>query len=214
MPCSLYIFNQQYTGSLHHKMCLNMVLYHYLFNNFPYWMFKSLKSYHYYKWCCEGHLYASTFAYISDSFLSIESWRWNCSFKDGISNVLMHVSELVSRKIAGVSPALYSITRKVTVKKKPFLVLVTSSLPPRRNQSRARKISLLDTGQSQDICNAWLLPEELCTVHLKHFLLKCLYSTFYCVPLPLPCQVQWLHGVQNPWRQDLRQHKGQTDISL
>lgn len=139
MPCSLYIFNQQYTGSLNHKMCLNMVLYHYLFNNFPYWMFKSLKSYHYYKWCCEGHLYASTFAYISDSFLSIDSWRWNCSFKDDISKVLMRVSELVSRKIAGVSPVLYSITRKVTVKKKPFLVLVTSSLPPRRNQSRARK---------------------------------------------------------------------------
>lgn len=30
----------------------------------------------------------------------------------------MRVSELVSRKIAGVSPVLYSITRKVTVKKK------------------------------------------------------------------------------------------------
>lgn len=29
----------------------------------------------------------------------------------------MHVSELVSRKIAGVSPVLYSITRNVTVKK-------------------------------------------------------------------------------------------------
>ena len=30
----------------------------------------------------------------------------------------MHVSGLVSRKIAGVSPALHSIIRKVTVKKK------------------------------------------------------------------------------------------------
>ena len=29
----------------------------------------------------------------------------------------MHVSELVSRKIAGVCPALHGITRKVTVKK-------------------------------------------------------------------------------------------------
>ena len=117
-PALSIYFNQQYTSSLHYKMCLNMVLCHYLFNNFPCWMFKSLKSYHYYKWYCEGHLYASTFAYISYSFLSIDSWRWNCSFKDDICKVLMHVSGLVSRKIAGVSPALHSIIRKVTVKKK------------------------------------------------------------------------------------------------
>lgn len=74
--------------------------------------------------------------HISDSFLSIESWRWNCSFKDDISKVLMHVSELVSRKIAGVSPALYSITRKVTVKK-PFLVLVISSLPTQKKSKQS-----------------------------------------------------------------------------
>ena len=120
MSCSLYSFNLQCTSSLHHKMCLNMVLYHYLFDNFPCWMFKSLKSCLYYKWCCEGHLYVSTFAYISDSFLSIDSWRWNCSFKEDICKVLMHVFELVSRRIAGVSPTLHTfLVRNVTVKN-PF----------------------------------------------------------------------------------------------
>lgn len=113
---AFFFLNQQYTSPPHRKMCLTMVLYHYLFTNSPCWRFKSLKVCHYYKWCCQGHLRASTFAYISDSFLSIDSWRWNCYFKDAINKVLMHVFELASRKIAGAFRALHNTTRKATIK--------------------------------------------------------------------------------------------------